>query len=97
MKMKGASAMRHLVAIGLALAAALVCAWPSRAQPSDDEDKIRAVIADWYRRVGGVVADAPWILMAPGGIDDGPGYAEIPRLALERRSRAGYSGLMINN
>jgi hypothetical protein len=87
--------MRFAVLIGLMLCGALAFAFPAFAQ--EDDAKVRAVIADWYRRVGQFEADAPWALMAPGGIDAGPGYAEIPYQARERRSRAGYDGPMINN
>lgn len=45
------------------------------AQGPDDEAGVRAVIADWYKRVGQAKADAPWALMAPGAIDGGPGYS----------------------
>lgn len=64
--------MRAFVLAGLA---ALLLAAPVASAQTTDADKIRAVIADWYRRVGQTPADAPWILMAPGGIDGGPGYA----------------------
>jgi ketosteroid isomerase-like protein len=63
--------MKRLFAI-LLLA---LCGAPAVAQPADDEAAVRAVIADWYQRVGRLEADAPWVLMAPGGIDDGPGYS----------------------
>lgn len=63
--------MKRLIAI-LLLA---LCGAPAVAQPADDEVAVRAVIADWYHRVGRLEADAPWVLMAPGGIDDGPGYS----------------------
>lgn len=63
--------MKRLIAI-LLLA---LCGAPAVAQPADDEAAVRAVIADWYHRVGRLEADAPWVLMAPGGIDDGPGYS----------------------
>lgn len=69
---------------------------PAFAAP-DDEAKVRAVIAEWYQRVGRFKADMPWVLMAPGGVDAGPGYAEIPRSAYEQRSRAAYSGPRLNN
>lgn len=79
------------------LAALLVYALPAFAQTPDDEAKVRAVIADWYKRVGHAEADAPWMLMAPGAIDGGPGYAEIPYLPRELRSAAAYSGPRLNN
>lgn len=63
--------MKRLFAI-LLLA---LCGAPAVAQPADDEAAVRAVIADWYQRVGRPEADAPWILMAPGGADEGPGYS----------------------
>ena len=40
-----------------------------------DDEKVRAVIANWYERVGKQPADAPWAILAPGGINGGPGYA----------------------
>ena len=89
--------MRFSVSIGLMLFAALAFALPAFAQSADDAAKVRAVIAAWYQRVGKVPADAPWSLMAPGAIDGGPGYAEIPYQPPERRSRAAYSGPRINN
>jgi hypothetical protein len=64
--------MRFLVLLLAMLAAAL----PALAQESADEAKVKAVIADWYRRVGQAKADMPWTLMAPGSIDGGPGYSE---------------------
>ena len=88
--------MRLLVS-NLIVCATLACAAPSFAESISDEAKVRAAIAEWYRRVGQPVAEAPSVLMAPGGIDGGPGYDEIPRLPPERRSRAGYSGPRINN
>lgn len=48
---------------------------PALAQPVKDEAVVKAVIADWYERVGHFKADAPRVLMAPGGVDEGPGYA----------------------
>jgi hypothetical protein len=69
--------MRLLLSIiVLVLAQLSVLAGPSFAQSADDETKVKAVIADWYRRVGQFKADAPWALMAPGSIDGGPGYSE---------------------
>lgn len=53
----------------------LAAATPALAQPSQDETAVRALIADWYGRVGTAKANAPWVLMAPGAIDDGPGYS----------------------
>lgn len=67
------------------------------AQPADDKAKVLAVIADWYERVRDPETRAPWALMAPGGIDAGPGYAEIPYRPPEQRSAAAYSGPRINN
>lgn len=89
--------MRFAVSLALILLAALTAALPAFANAPEDDAKVRAVIADWYRRVGHPVADAPWSLIAPGGIDGGPGYAEIPYQAPEHRSRAAYSGPRINN
>jgi hypothetical protein len=60
----------------LAMFAALPSALPAFAQESEDEVKVKAVIAEWYQRVGHFKADAPWALMAPGSIDGGPGYSE---------------------
>lgn len=84
--------MRFVVLVGLMLAAA-----PAFAQGGEDEAKVRAVIAEWYRRVAQVPADAPRLLMAPGGIDHGPGYAVIPYRAPHERSRAAYDGPKLNN
>jgi hypothetical protein len=42
---------------------------------TEDEAKVKAVIAEWYRRVGQSKAEAPWALMAPGAVDGGPGYS----------------------
>lgn len=67
------------------------------AQPANDKARVLAVIADWYDRVRDPEARAPWALMAPGGIDAGPGYAEIPYQPPEQRSAAAYSGPRINN
>jgi hypothetical protein len=88
--------MRSAVSTGLLLFAALSFVLPASAQGAD-EAKVRAVIAEWYQRVGKVPADAPWSLMAPGGIDAGPGYAEIPYQAPGYRSRAAYDGPLHNN
>ena len=62
----------RIILIALALGSA---ASPALAQPTDDETKIRAVIADWYRRISTREADAPWAIIAPGGVDNGPGYS----------------------
>jgi hypothetical protein len=64
------------------------------AQESGEEAKVKAVIADWYRRVGQPEADKPWALMAPGSIDGGPGYSEP---AAVNQSAAAYRGPWINN
>ena len=82
--------------IGL-IVLALVTAAPAIAQTAGDEAKIRAVIAEWYERVGHAQARQPYVLMAPGGIDAGPGYADIPYQSPEHRSAAAYSGPRINN
>ena len=58
-----------LIALALLGAAA-----PALAQTAD-ETSVRAVIADWYKRIGTPKADAPWIIFAPGGVDNGPGYS----------------------
>lgn len=76
---------------------ALVTASPARAQTPDDEAKIRTVIAEWYVRVGQPEARSPRVLMAPGGIGGGPGYAEIPYRPPAQRSAAAYTGPFINN
>ena len=59
----------------LIAAALLFAALPAAAQASEDEAKIRAVIAEWYERVATQPADTPWVLFAPGSIDGGPGYS----------------------
>lgn len=81
----------------LIAAALLFAALPAAAQPSEDETKVRAVIAEWYERVSKQPADTPWTLMAPGSIDGGPGYSEIPYQPPEYRSAAAYSGPRLNN
>ena len=85
--------MRAIALILLTLSASA----PAFAQTSDDEAKVRLVIAEWYERVGHAEARQPWMLMAPGGIDAGPGYAEIPYQPREERSAAAYSGPRINH
>lgn len=65
-------AIIRIILIALTLGSAAV---PAMAQPSDDETKVRAVIGDWYRRVSMLKADAPWAIMAPGAVDNGPGYS----------------------
>jgi hypothetical protein len=73
--------MRLVALILAALFAALpVLDLPAFAQTpqvheTEDEAKVKAVIAEWYKRVGRFKADAPWTLMAPGSIDGGPGYS----------------------
>jgi hypothetical protein len=66
------------------------------AQTATDEPKIRALIAQWYQRVGDPEAMAPHALLAPGAIDGGPGYAQIPYQRPDQRSAAAYSGPRIN-
>ncbi len=85
--------MRAIALILLTLSASA----PAFAQTSDDEAKVRVVIAEWFERVGHAEARQPWVLMAPGGIDSGPGYAEIPYQPREQRSAAAYSGPRINH
>jgi hypothetical protein len=63
--------MRTVIIAALALFSAL----PVSAQTNEDEARVRAVIAEWYERVGTREADAPWVLLAPGAIDGGPGYS----------------------
>lgn len=63
--------MRFVFAVLMAAFAAL----PAVSQTADDEAKVRAVIADWYQRVSHKEADRPYLLMAPGAIDGGPGYS----------------------
>jgi len=62
-------------AIALSILAAIVLLAPAAGAQATDEDKVRAVIADWYERVGQTPADAPWAIMAPGGISGGPGFS----------------------
>lgn len=69
---------------------------PAFAQ-TGDEAKIRALIAEWYERVSHPQARQPWVLMAPGSIEGGPGYAEIPYQPPDTRSAAAYSGPLINH
>lgn len=85
--------MRLITLTVLALAAAT----PAIAQTPEDEAKILSVIAEWYERVSHDQARQPYVLMAPNGIDAGPGYAEIPYRAREERSAAAYPGPFINN
>lgn len=85
--------MRSAVLSALAMIAAL----PAVAQTPDDEAKVRAVVADWYQHVADPKAKPPYRLMAPGGVDAGPGYAEIPYIPPEKRSAAAYNGPTINN
>jgi hypothetical protein len=63
--------MRLILIAAMLLFAAL----PAAAQASEDETKVRAVIAEWYQRVAKHPADRPWVLLAPGSIDGGPGYS----------------------
>lgn len=77
------------------LALAVLCqATPVLAQTPEDEAAVKAVIADWYVRVGKAKADAPWMLLAPGGRDAGPGYAEPADL---NSGAAVIRGPFINN
>ena len=85
--------MRAMALIVLRLSASA----PAFAQTSDDEAKVRVVIAEWYERVSHAEARQPWLLLAPGGIDAGPGYAEIPYQPREERSAAAYSDPRINH
>jgi hypothetical protein len=85
--------MRFIVLTALTL----MTAAPAFSQTAEDEAKVRAVIAEWYERVGHAEARQPRLLMAPNGIDAGPGYAEIPYRSPETRSAAAYSGPHINN
>jgi hypothetical protein len=73
--------MRFVFAIVIAAFAAL----PAFAQTADDEAKVRAVIADWYARVSHKEADRPYLLMAPGAIDGGPGYSVAADLDSDSR------------
>jgi hypothetical protein len=63
-------------------------------QNGDDEAKVKAVITNWYERVGQFKADAPWVLMAPGSIDGGPGYSEPADL---NSGSAAIRGPWLNN
>lgn len=85
--------MRFVVLSALATIAAL----PAVAQTPDDDARVRAVIAEWYASVADPKAKPPYRLMAPGGVDAGPGYAEIPYIPPEKRSAAAYTGPTINN
>lgn len=76
------------------LVLALFAAAPAFAQPADDEARVRAVIADWYRRVSTAEADAPWQILAPGGMYDGPGYSVPADL---HSGKAGLSGPWLNH
>lgn len=49
---------------------------PTHAQTLADEASVRAVIAEWYERVGKNPADRPYVLLAPGSVNGGPDYAE---------------------
>lgn len=89
--------MRLVASIIFGLLVVIGFAMPAFAQTAEDDTKVRALIADWFVRVGQVVADAPWSLMAPGAIDAGPGYAEIYELPEKSRSGAGFVGPVINN
>ncbi len=64
--------MRAIILCALASLALLA---PAAGAQASDEEKIRAVIASWYERVSKTPADRPWALIAPGGIDGGPGYS----------------------
>ena len=62
------------------IALAVIWAAPAFAQapehePPVDEAAVREVIADWYARVGKPEADMPWLVLAPGAIEAGPGYS----------------------
>ena len=85
--------MRFAVLSALAMIAAL----PAVAQTPEDEAKVRAVIAEWYVRVAAPEKLPPRMLMAPGGVDAGPGYAKIPYIPPSQRSAAAYDGPTINN
>lgn len=63
-----------IIRASLIALAMLGAATPSLAQAAD-EAKVRAVIADWYKRISPAKADAPWMIFAPGGFDNGPGYS----------------------
>ncbi len=78
-------------------ALAMIAAMPAVAQAPDDDAKVRAVVAAWYEHVADPKAKPPYRLMAPGGVDAGPGYAEIPYIPPEKRSAAAYNGPTINN
>lgn len=78
-------------------ALAVLAAAPVVAQTPDNEAKVRAVVAAWYEHVADPRAKPPYRLMAPGGIDAGPGYAEVPYIPPEKRSAAAYTGPTINN
>lgn len=67
--------MRAFILPAILWLAALMSAAPALAQTAEDEAAVRAVIADWYARVREPNANAPWSLMAPAGVDAGPGYS----------------------
>ena len=67
--------MRLAAFIAAMLLAASLPFTPALAQSPEDEDAVKAVIADWYERVSHKKAAAPWMLLAPGGRDAGPGYS----------------------
>jgi hypothetical protein len=62
----------HRVILSLA---ALLSAGPALAEDAEDAAAVRAVIADWYARVREPNPNAPWSLMAPAGVNAGPGYS----------------------
>jgi hypothetical protein len=84
--------MRFAASIFFSLLVTLGFTLPAFAQTVEDKAKIRAVIADWYQRVGQWEADAPDLLLAPRAIDGGPGYAETPYQPPGNRSAAAYWG-----
>lgn len=67
--------MRIAIVSAILVLAALPLIAPAHAQAPEDEAAVKGVIADWYKRVGQAKADAPWMLIAPGGVDQGPGYS----------------------
>jgi hypothetical protein len=68
-------AFMRFVFLHVAACLALLGSHAAHAQTPDDAAKVRAVIADWYERVGQTPAKTPSVLIAPGGFDAGPGYS----------------------
>lgn len=50
---------------------------PARAQAPADEVAIRELIDVWYAEHRAAEEGHPWALLAPGGIDESPGYTHV--------------------